>query len=362
MRHHIDQDTATTVAKKALMMMSQREIPLYPENYCVWFDYCIGANKDLDADVNRIIKEGGQFSEDVNLDLYRRHFGKDTRLDLVQDVQREIQEILKSVMDEILRTQDFTSDYRDKLKGFKTQLQEARDLEEIHRVVADLMMATVEVIKASEELKERLAETTVKSENLQRDFEKAQQEIFIDPLTLLSNRKAFDREISTYLKAFQEEGRSFSVVMMDIDFFKRFNDQHGHQMGDQVLMFMGTHLSKELKGRDFVARYGGEEFVILLSGTSLKNACIVADNIRKSLDGVQLKYVKTGQALGKIAVSSGVSTVREGDTMESLVKRADDAMYLAKQSGRNNIKSELELLHNKKPETEAPLIVEFLKR
>ena len=362
MRYQIDRDTVTNVAKKALVMMSQREIPLYPENYIVWFDHCIGVNKDLNADIDRIMKEGGQFSEEVNIDLYRRHFGKDARLAPVQDAQREIQEILQNVLEEILRTQDLTSDYRDRLNVFMSKLGEARDLNDIHKVVSDLMLVTVEVIKASEDLKERLAETIIKSENLLIDLEKAQQEVLIDPLTLLNNRKAFDREIATYLKAFQEEGRSFSVVMMDIDFFKLFNDQHGHLLGDQILIFMGTHLPKELKGKDFVARYGGEEFVILLSGTALENACIVADNIRKSLANVQLKYVKTGQYLGKITISAGVSTVWEGDTVESLIKRADNSLYLAKQSGRNNVKSELELPpHNENPKTEAPSVVEFLK-
>jgi diguanylate cyclase len=359
----IDQDTVATMAKKALVLMSQREIPLCPENYLVWFGHIIGINEDLDADINRIIKEGGPFSEEVNLDLFQRHFGKDTRLKLVQDAQKENQKILEDVLDKILQTQNFTSDYQEKLKGFTAQLKEARGLDEIQKVVADLMLVTVEVIQTSEKLKEHMAETTVKSENLQRDLEKAQQEVLIDPLTLLYNRKAFDKKITTYLKDFQEEGIGFSAVMIDIDFFKQFNDLHGHLLGDKVLKFMGSLLSKEIKGKDFVARYGGEEFIILLSGTSLKKAFIVADNIRKSLDGVQLKYVKTGQLLGKITISAGVSAVRKGDTEESLVKRADDALYLAKQSGRNTLKSEQHLSnHHEKPEMVAPLMVEFSKR
>ena len=91
MKPRIDQDTAATMAKKALILMSQREIPLCPENYLVWFGHIIGVNEDLDADINRIIKEGGPFSEEVNLELFQRHFGKDTRLKLVQDAQKENQ-------------------------------------------------------------------------------------------------------------------------------------------------------------------------------------------------------------------------------------------------------------------------------
>jgi len=364
MKHQMDKDSVMAVAKKVLPLMSQYKVPLYPENYLIWFDYVVGSNKDLEAEINKRINEGGQFPDEVNDELYRKYCGSDDlQLKVVEDAQKEIQKILKDVLDEILHTQDFTSDYRDRLVSFTTQLKEAKDLDEIHNIVAEIMLVTVEVIQASEKLKKHLAETTTKSEALQEELEKAQQEVLIDPLTTLYNRKAFDRRISIHLHAFQEEGSGFSIVLIDIDHFKRFNDQHGHLLGDQVLKFMGSMLSKELKGRDFVARFGGEEFIILMENTSVANACIVADKIRKNLDGVQLKYVKTGQVLGKINISAGVAAVREGDTVELLIKRADEALYLAKKSGRNNVKTEPDLPpgHEVK-ETMTPSMVAFLRQ
>lgn len=363
MRYLIEKDAVMAVAKKALLTMSQREITLYPENYWVWFDYSMGVNKELQSDINRIIQAGGPFSDEINGGIYLKYFGSsEPNLKVAEDAQKEIQKILKEVLDEILHTKEFTSDYRDKLNRFTTELKKARDLDEIQKIVSNLMLVTVEVIQASEQLKEHLAETTSKSENLQKELEKAQHEILVDPLTTLFNRKAFDRKISTYMKAFQELGNAFSLILIDIDFFKHFNDQYGHLLGDEVLKFMGSLLSKELKGKDFVARYGGEEFIILMEGTSLENAFIVADKIRKSLDGIQLKYVKTGQALGKINISAGVSMIRENDTVESLLKRADDALYLAKQNGRNNIKTELDLPRGKNvKEIVKPSLVAFLK-
>jgi diguanylate cyclase len=362
-RHQIDKENVAVVAKKVLLLMTQRKIPLYPENYFVWFDYSTGASQELETDINRIIKAGGQFSEEVNFDLYRKYFSHDdSRSKIIDDAQKQIQSILKDVLDEILHTQDFTSDYRNKLEGFTVRLKEVRDLDELHKIVTGLVLDTVEVIQSSEQLKKLLEETTNKSENLQKELEKVQHEVLMDPLTVLYNRKAFDRKLSTCMKAFQEEGKTLSVVMIDIDYFKKFNDQYGHQLGDQVLKFMGTLLSKELKGRDFVARYGGEEFVILMENTSIENAFIVADKIRKVLEGIQLKYTKTGQIVGKITISAGISAVREGDTRESLVKRADDSLYFAKQNGRNNVKSELDLPPCHEPgETMNPSMVEFTK-
>lgn len=364
MRRRIDQDTVTPVAKKVLLLMSQHSIPLYPENYLVWFDYVIGVNKALTEDINRLMNDGKAFSEEINHELYKKHFGNDGRFKQIEDAQQEVRKLLQDILEEVLHTQDFTSDYRDKLGGFTQELQDATDLEKIRQIVANLMQVTVEVIKTGEEMQERLKETTHKSEELQKELVKAQQEILIDPLTTLYNRKAFDKKIMTYIETFQQERKIFSMVMLDIDFFKQFNDEHGHLMGDQVLKYMGAMLTKELKGKDFVARYGGEEFAILLAGTPAQSAFVVADNIRQSLDGVQLKYVRTGQVLGKITISAGVSSIRRDDTVESLVKRADDALYLAKQCGRNLVKSEQDIMPDPDdtPVRVKPSLVKFSKQ
>jgi diguanylate cyclase len=98
-----------------------------------------------------------------------------------------------------------------------------------------------------------------------------------------------------------------------------------------------------LKGKDFSARYGGEEFIILLPNTTLENTCVVADQIREEISNKRLKIKKTGQTIGNITVSMGVSEICERDTAMSVVERADAALYLAKDSGRNNVKSEKDL-------------------
>jgi diguanylate cyclase len=362
MRRHMPKELVAQVAKNVLIALAERKIPLYPENYLVWFDYYLGINRELVEDVNLHIEKEIPFSEEINKELYLKHFGPEKNAELLESAQKEIQQLLKEVLDEILYTQNFTSEYREKLKQVTVEIEEAKEMSEIRKVVSDLMHATVEVIQASEYLKERLEDTTRKSEVLQRELNKAQQENLFDQLTGLYNRKAFEKRIREYLKTFKNGGKLFSVVMFDIDHFKQFNDQHGHQLGDQVLRFVGAFLNKELKGKDFAARYGGEEFVILLVGTAADKAVIVANNIRKSLADVQLRHVKTGTVLGRVTISAGVSAVREDDKVESLVKRADDALYLAKQSERNNVKSEMDLSPEYAvPEAVNPFMVEFLK-
>lgn len=347
MRHFtMDKDTINSVSRKALIMMSQHKIPLTPENYTVWFDYFSGFNKELEKEINHIINMNGKFSDEANDSIYKKYFGKDTNLRLIEDAHKGIQKILKDVLEEILITQETTVDYHSKLNNFTKQLDDATDFDGVRHIVADLVISTVEVIKAGEKIKAQMEETTKTSKILKLKLEKAQEEIFIDPLTGLHNRRAFDRKIEEYVNLFHEKGTSFSIVMIDIDHFRQFNDQHGHQLGDHTLKFVGSLLLQELKGRDFVARYGGEEFVILLEKTSMANAYSVADVIRKRLDGIKLQHVKTGKIIGKITISAGVSSIQSYDTIESLVQRADNALYCAKQDGRNNVKSDQDLITN----------------
>lgn len=363
MRHlMMDKDAIDRVSRKALIMMSQRKIPISPENYSVWFEYFSGFDKELKGEIDQIINENGNFSEEINDSLYRKYFGKDANLRLIEDAHKGIQKILKDVLEEILITQETTTDYHDKLNNFTKQLDDATDLNGVRHIVANLVISTVEVIQAGEKIKAKMEETTKTSKILKFELEKAQEEMLIDPLTRLYNRRAFNRKIEEYMKLFQKEGTSFSVVMIDIDHFRQFNDQHGHQLGDHTLQFVGSLLLQELKGRDFVARYGGEEFVILLQSTSIANTYIVANNIRKRLDGIKLQHVKTAKIIGKITISAGVSIINKEDTMESLVQRADNALYYAKQDGRNNVKSELDIaFNNDSKRRRAPSTVKYIE-
>ena len=131
--------------------------------------------------------------------------------------------------------------------------------------------------------------------------------------------------------------------MLDIDHFKDFNTNYGHQIGDAVLRVVSTNLKDSVKGLDFVARYGGEEFIIFFPNTVLKNAAIVADKMRAVIEIHRKKISSTGEMLDPITISCGVAEVNGEDTPESVVHRADQALYLAKHSGRNQVKTERDL-------------------
>ena len=338
-----DTNTTGQIAKRVILKMTEWEIPLTPENYKVWFEYFVGSDEGLTAHLDEMIVTGKAFDRETNSHLYEKYFGKEKDNKLMEEIQSESQKILKNILEEILTTNSFTSDYRNKLKGYYRKLEGAKGPSQIKEIVGGIVKDTQVMAESSTRLEKSLEEATSHTENLRRRLEKTEKESLIDALTGLHNRKAFDRKLKDLYAEYVESGTNFSVVMLDIDFFKKFNDRYGHKIGDEVLRKVGTTLYESLKGRDFPARYGGEEFIVLLPNTILDNTCIVAEQIREQLSEKRVKLVKTGKDLGNITVSLGVSEIRSGDSIDTVVERADKALYLAKDSGRNNFKSEKDL-------------------
>jgi len=158
-----------------------------------------------------------------------------------------------------------------------------------------------------------------------------EQKAYIDGLTNIFNRHKFDELFLNELERVKRYTFPMSIAILDIDHFKQFNDNHGHLIGDEVLVMMASNLGDKLRKTDVYARWGGEEFVILFIETKLEDAVISANNIRKNIE--QLEHKTAGQ----ITVSFGVTQYQKNDTLESLFKRCDDALYKAKENGRNRV-------------------------
>jgi len=171
-------------------------------------------------------------------------------------------------------------------------------------------------------------------ENKNREYETRAS---TDSLTGLYNRYKFSElYISSYQSMCQRHNQ-MSLIILDIDFFKKVNDTYGHNVGDKVLVQVSHSLLKILRNIDIVCRWGGEEFLVLLPTASLENAYKLAEKLRIFIEELQIDIV------GSITVSLGVANVKEGKSMEEIIAKADSALYLAKDSGRNCVKTELDI-------------------
>ncbi len=155
-----------------------------------------------------------------------------------------------------------------------------------------------------------------------------------DMLTGLRNRRAFDEELGRQFAQRQRQGVHFSLIMIDIDRFKAFNDAHGHLSGDLALRTVAQVLSSTLREMDIVCRYGGDEFVVICPGSKLHEAGVGAERVRQAI-AAHTVFLKQGDA--QITVSLGVAEVVSPEIAEGLIQRADDALYAAKHAGRNRV-------------------------
>ena len=173
---------------------------------------------------------------------------------------------------------------------------------------------------------------TEEATKLRHQFAVVSEESLRDPLTGLYNRLAYDRRIALELTRAQVTQEPLSLVVCDIDNFKRINDTCGHPGGDKVLKEASRIMLTALRGADFVGRYGGEEFVIILPGADSDSALFVSEKLRRTIKVAPFSH--RGQRV-QVTASFGVTTLRHGDTPEALFERADQALYSAKQAGRD---------------------------
>jgi diguanylate cyclase len=172
---------------------------------------------------------------------------------------------------------------------------------------------------------------------MERRLTRSQIESKTDALTGIANRKHFDEALRAAINHAATTKEPLCLVLVDIDFFKKFNDTHGHLIGDQVLRLVARELSEHTKERDTVARYGGEEFVFILPNATGDQAASVVERLRTSIQLRSLVIRATREKLGQITLSFGLTEYQPGDTPVNLISRADKALFQAKRNGRNRL-------------------------
>ncbi len=192
--------------------------------------------------------------------------------------------------------------------------------------------AIAQIAEANTKLQARLAEAESKIHAQAEEIRSQQSEARTDALTHLANRRAFDDALAQGVNEFQTAKEPCSLVIFDVDHFKQFNDTHGHQAGDEVLRCVGHTMKGIVKSNDLPCRYGGEEFAVVMCGTGIEDGRVVAERVRKAIESMSVQF--EGSTL-KVSASVGLAELAAGEDSAKLIRRADDAVYVAKEAGRN---------------------------
>ncbi|MGX9424743.1 MULTISPECIES: GGDEF domain-containing protein [Bradyrhizobium] len=313
-----------------------------PRNYEIWYVYATGYNAPLNKIINETLARNGKLSEadlEQIYETYLSHIKTSDRIDKVgARVIGEIDDVVTLISDAL----GMSASYDASLSGASERLASVKNRDQLKPIIEQLVKSTHEMRETNKALENRLALSKTEISNLQHSLEAIRAESLTDPLTGLGNRKYFDRSIEMAVQTAIANDQPLSLLMFDIDHFKSFNDSYGHLTGDQVLRLVGMSLKQTIKGQDITARYGGEEFAVVLPNTSLRQALTVADHIRRAVMAKELKKKSTGEILGRVTISVGVSLLKPGDDTDALIERADACLYAAKRAGRNRVVCEVD--------------------
>lgn len=341
-------EQAREYARAALDFMERRAIAPHPNNFTIWFNYFSGHYPDLKRTLDILLDNDQEFNEQRNADIFQKFFSSIEESISVGETARRADEALIQLLAILGAAGQDTARYGDTLMALSGAVSgrsksSSSSGTELSAVLADVLTATRSMEARNKALEEKLTASSKEIHQLREDLEDMRREALTDALTGIANRKLFDIELRRLATVAMERGSPLTLLMLDIDFFKKFNDSYGHQVGDQVLRLMATTLTTSVKGRDLPARYGGEEFAVILPDTPLVGGVTVAESIRARVHRKDVVNRKSGESLGKVSVSIGVALFDFGEPLGQFIARADGALYLAKRQGRNRVRTERHL-------------------
>jgi diguanylate cyclase len=335
-RYPEDTREAAALLKQAVPLMMRHGIPPNPLHYALWYTYSQGQVPELNRRLDKIVTDFDSFPAEVAVKLFRDYVIRN-ELEEARAGQQQVIELADTIEDGIALSVTGSHNYQASLQQGLSALQEPI-IDDLPNVLNDLQQSTQLMQEQQEKFLYRIRAAQNEIQHLRGQLERAHVAATLDSLTQIFNRHAFTRLLE---QALTGEHQGVALVMLDIDHFKQFNDQYGHPLGDRVLQHVGQLLRDALPPRATAARYGGEEFCIILRECpDTQGAHEFAEGLREKIQSLRIKVRRTDQVLDSISASFGYALAKPGDTLESLLTRADDALYQAKHNGRNQVQPE----------------------
>ncbi|MEQ1581194.1 MAG: GGDEF domain-containing protein [Steroidobacteraceae bacterium] len=308
-----------------------------PTAYAIWYEHLAGTNAGLTSDLTQRLQQKDLIDDKAIEELYSEHI-----------LSREVVStslLLKSLEALANRLTQATADsrgsaehYARALEAGQAELQVISGADQLQGVLRKLLDSTRGARDSAITLRAELESSQKELSSMRERVGNLEVEAVKDPLTGLLNRRGFDRALAQLLEEQPAALTSSAVLMLDLDHFKRINDNYGHLFGDQVLSATAKVLNSVIKGRDIAARFGGEEFVVLLPDTPEKGAVALAEQFRQAFSRARIRRAGSEKVVEQLSVSIGVAIPLADEALEATIERADKALYRAKNEGRNCVR------------------------
>lgn len=334
---------AKRFSETAIQLIESYEIASTPDFFRLFYDYASERDPVVNERLRDLADERPEAFRAAAEELLDTHYGEDREFRLLTETGDAMQEQIRHVVDQVNHAGDDVGAFGNALDGLENGLGSIDGSGAMKALVSQMLVATRQMKTKSEQLEQDLKQSANEINNLQEKLAESRREALTDSLTGITNRAGFDKSIMHHADKSKDNGTPLSLVMCDIDHFKKFNDTYGHQLGDQVLRLVGAVMRDGLKGRDVPCRYGGEEFALILPETTCSAAAKAADIIRQAISAKRIVRKSTGEEIARVTMSFGVAQLRPGEQPANMVERADAALYQSKRNGRDRVTEEGEV-------------------
>lgn len=326
---------AAEYLRQVIPLLNTHKLPATPVNYSVFYCYVAGASLALNEAVDNAIQQNKKFTTALLVELYEKYINGSAAIAQQEHIQETLNKVMNEASDEIQHANEDANSFDKTLNRHAATLSSLSDPDSAAMVLKQILDDTRQMVRSTNSLQARMHDTSAEVDKLKAELSAVKETAEKDALTGLKNRGTFDLKINDTVQNQSKQNLPSTIIMLDIDHFKRINDSFGHLVGDRVIRYVAALLTQIMGPDNFVARYGGEEFVVLIDNQPVEAAFKLAEKVRTAMGNSKLQRKDSGETIGKVTLSAGISVLRENDTIDSFIDRGDKALYEAKNTGRN---------------------------
>ncbi|ADT88977.1 GGDEF family protein [Vibrio furnissii CIP 102972] len=316
--------------------MMKHHVAATPANYALWYTYVDNTIPRLNQEMDVVLDNFGLCPPASGDYLYKQFIASKAETsvgDLRANIELLVSEVASSMSDTMTDTTAFEAIIDKSFRDLERVENENLSIEEVMTLIRQLVSESRDIRHSTRFLNSQLKNASEEITRLKTQLAEVQKDALFDGLSGLYNRRSFDDDLSAMLHAQQ----SISIVLLDIDHFKTYNDDFGHLFGDTVIRALAKRIQSSCREGITAYRFGGEEFALLVPNRSLRSARQFADALRRSIEKLSVRDRRTGMQVGNITASFGVAESEPNDTLDMLIDRADKMLYEAKNLGRNRV-------------------------
>lgn len=334
MKYKQDRNASGEILRLLIKIMSEHPAAFTPLSYAVWYEHATAINPALSEEINKYLKNRQEL-DDAAIERLHMNFISAFDEEVESALRNHVYLLLSKISEFTAETDAQTLQFSNSLKIYSDALKDNLDQSKLLTLVGRMVGDANKMLAYMQSAQSELTACRIKGDELHEELIAARGEAITDPLTGIYNRRGFEINANQLLPEYSEAGGNLSLLVIDIDHFKKINDTFGHLFGDKVIRAIADILKSKVRGQDSVARIGGEEFVVLLADTDTKGATVVAEQIRKTVENCKIHPHGEKEAIGGVSVSIGISFLNKGESLFDLLDHADKALFKAKNEGRN---------------------------